>query len=66
MDTDERREFREARATIENYLHSIDQRLLRLEDKATRAEATFAGFLAGPGKKLLRLFGGGDLCARPR
>jgi hypothetical protein len=42
-------------------LTSIDERLSRIEDKLTRAEATFAGFLAGPGKKLLRLFGnGGD------
>ena len=42
-------------------LASIDQRLQRIEDKLTRAEATFAGFLAGPGRKLLRLFGnGGD------
>ena len=41
-------------------LQSIDQRLERIEDKLTRAEMTFAGFLAGPGKKLLRLFGNGD------
>jgi len=42
-------------------LDSIDARLQRIEDKLTRAEATFAGFLAGPGRKLLRLFGnGGD------
>lgn len=48
-------------------LASIDKRLERIEDKLTRAEATFAGFLAGPGRKLLRLFGngGGDLCAPP-
>lgn len=42
-------------------LRSIDDRLERIEDKLTRAELTFAGFLAGPGKKLLKLFGnGGD------
>jgi hypothetical protein len=41
-------------------LRSIDDRLQRIEDKLTRAEATFAGFLAGPGKKLLRLFGNGN------
>jgi hypothetical protein len=41
-------------------LKSIDDRLARIEDKLTRAELTFAGFLAGPGKKLLRLFGNGD------
>jgi hypothetical protein len=41
-------------------LRSIDARLARIEDKLTRAEATFAGFLAGPGKKLLRLFGNGN------
>jgi len=41
-------------------LRSIDQRLQRIEDKMTRAELTFAGFLAGPGKKLLRLFGNGN------
>ena len=40
-------------------LRSIDDRLQRIEDKMTRAELTFAGFLAGPGKKLLRLFGNG-------
>lgn len=40
-------------------LASIDERLERIEDKLTRAELTFAGFLAGPGKKLLRLFGNG-------
>jgi hypothetical protein len=42
------------------FLKSIDDRLGRIEDKLTRAELTFAGFLAGPGKKLLRLFGNGD------
>jgi hypothetical protein len=42
------------------FLKSIDERLARIEDKMTRAEATFAGFLAGPGKKLLRLFGNGN------
>jgi hypothetical protein len=50
-------------------LSSIDERLGRIEDKLTRAEMTFAGFLAGPGKKLLRLFGngnGGELCGRRR
>ena len=41
------------------FLKSIDERLARIEDKLTRAEMTFAGFLAGPGKKLLRLFGNG-------
>jgi hypothetical protein len=41
------------------FLKSIDDRLERIEDKLTRAELTFAGFLAGPGKKLLRLFGNG-------
>ena len=40
-------------------IRSIDDRLARIEDKMTRAELTFAGFLAGPGKKLLRLFGNG-------
>jgi hypothetical protein len=40
-------------------LDSIDARLQRIEDKLTRAELTFAGFLAGPGRKLLRLFGNG-------
>lgn len=42
----------------ENRLKSIDERLARIEDKLTRAEVTFAAFLAGPGKKLLRLLGG--------
>jgi hypothetical protein len=41
-------------------LHAIDERLGRIEDKLARAEMTFAGFLAGPGKKLLRLFGNGN------
>lgn len=40
-------------------LKSIDERLARLEDKATRAEMTFGAFLAGPGIKLLKLFGNG-------
>lgn len=40
-------------------LASIDERLKRIEDKLTRAEVTFAGFLAGPGRKLLKLFGNG-------
>ena len=40
-------------------LASIDDRLQRIEDKLTRAEMTFAGFLAGPGRKLLKLFGNG-------
>ncbi len=40
-------------------LKSIDDRLERIEDKLTRAELTFAGFLAGPGKKLMKLFGNG-------
>lgn len=40
-------------------LASIDDRLQRIEDKLTRAEMTFAGFLAGPGKKLIKLFGNG-------
>jgi hypothetical protein len=47
-------------------LQAIDQRLSRIEDKLARAEMTFAGFLAGPGKRLMKLFGGGDLCAPPR
>ena len=42
------------------FLKSIDERLARIEDKLTCAEATFAGFLAGPGKKLMRLFGNGN------
>lgn len=41
------------------FLKSIDERLSRIEDKLARAELTFAGFLAGPGKKLLKLFGNG-------
>ena len=46
---------------VTQLLKSLDQRLERIEDKLTRAEMTFAGFLAGPGKKLLKLFGnGGD------
>lgn len=40
-------------------LHEISERLERIEDKLTRAEMTFAGFLAGPGKRLLKLFGNG-------
>ena len=47
--------------SIDAVLTNMDDRLARIEDKLTRAEATFAGFLAGPGRKLLRLFGnGGD------
>ena len=40
-------------------LTSIDERLSRIEEKVTSAEAAFAGFLSGPGKKLVRLFGNG-------
>ena len=40
-------------------LASIDNRLSNLEGSFMRAEVTFGAFMAGPGKKLARLFGNG-------
>lgn len=39
-------------------LGRLEARLERIEDKMTRGEAALEAFLAGPGKKLMRLFGG--------
>lgn len=39
-------------------LARLEARLEAIEDTLTRGEAALQAFLAGPGKKLMRLFGG--------
>lgn len=40
-------------------LTAIDAKLDRLLERLDAAEEKFAGLLAGPGAKILKLFGGG-------